>query len=73
VTARDVRDVKGWKTQSDQPIERKKKKKREIAFDFSPQSSIPLKKTRTTTPQYSSRSTPLFVLLFGTEHLDLLH
>ena len=50
MTARDVRDVKGWKTQSDQPIERKKKKKREIAFDFSPQSSIPLKKTRTTTP-----------------------
>ena len=52
MTARDVRDVKGWKTQSDQPIERKKKKKkkREIAFDFSPQSSMPLKKTRTTTP-----------------------
>ena len=65
MTARDVRDVKGWKTtrrKTDREKEKEiKEREREIAFDFSPQSSMPLKKNASDDAVvFVARFTPLF-------------
>ena len=70
VTARDVRDVKGWKTtrrKTDREKEKEiKEREREIAFDFSPQSSMPLKKNASDDAVvFVARFTPLFIASSG--------